>query len=83
MTYYAIIIDDRSGEEVERHTLDKHDILDCDIWARAYASSLERELHETTKHVPTGCADFTVTLTQQPGGVRNWDSKSYFLEDKE
>lgn len=77
---YALITDDRSGEELARYALADADLLDCDLYAERYASEIDYSLAQPDGYIITGCADFTVTLQEDPGSVICWNSKSYFLE---
>lgn len=65
----AIITDDRSGDELARYTLQGADILDCDIYAERYAETMGFSLDIQEAIVLKGCADFTVTLQDEPGSV--------------
>ena len=79
--YFAIITHDREGDEVQwQHTLGDDDVLDCDVYAKMYADEIGIDLDLSDGYVPNGCADFTVTLTDQPGGVICWSLKSYFFK---
>lgn len=76
---FAVITDDRSGEELARYTLQDADILDCDIYAEKYADDMGFGIEFSYHTAPLGCADFTVTLQEEPGSVVCWNSQSYFM----
>lgn len=81
MTYVAII-EDEHGTELQRYPLEGGDLMDCDAYAGRWAAECERKV-AYGKRTPAGLGDFTVTITDQPGGVRNWDSQAYFYEGEE
>lgn len=78
--FYAVITDDRSGEELARYELADADLLDCDVYAERYADESGFALDKSEGYVFNGCADFTVTL-REPGrpAVVCWSSQSYFI----
>lgn len=77
--FYAIVTDDRSGEELARYELADTDIVDCGLYAERYANESGFSVDSSDGYVPDGCADFTVTMTEEPGAVRCWSSRSYFI----
>ncbi len=81
---FAVITADYSGEALACYKLADVDLLDCDLYAKRYADEQGLELDiQPGAHVPTGCADFTVTLQDEPGAVRCWNSQSYFIAAQE
>ena len=79
MSFYAIITDDTTGDELARYVLADADLLDCDLYADRYANESGFSLDTSEGHVFTGCADFTVTLQEEPGAVCCWTSQSYYI----
>lgn len=74
------IITDRDGNEIFRYALTDEDLLDCDVFAERHADDLGVAIAEADGDIPDGCEDFAVTLTEEPGQPRCWDSKNYFFE---
>lgn len=72
--YYAIV-KDKHGAELERYELDETDLIDLDTYAIRYAGGLAFEQGDEAE---SDC-DFSVTLTDEPDGVRCWGSASYWF----
>lgn len=72
------ILKDRNGTEVDRITLDDNDPLDCDRFASRFAATWGFELDEDGI-IPDGSEDYSVTLTDDPDGVRCWESANYMI----
>jgi hypothetical protein len=71
----------RSGREVDRITLNDSDPLDCNHFAERFSKTLGYELEgETEGRIPDGCEDYSVTITDDPEGVRCWASANYMLK---
>lgn len=78
--WLAVISFDNDPSTIEwQHTLAPDDSMDCDEYAKQFAAEMGVELAEADGEVPTGNADFTVRITQDPDGVTNFTSKSYFF----
>lgn len=74
--YYAIV-KDQHGHELERYELDETDLLDLDTYAARYADGLAFERGDDE-----GDCDFSVTLTEDPDGVRHFASKFYWFSEE-
>jgi hypothetical protein len=71
----------RSGREVDRIMLTDSDPLDCDHFAERFSKTLGYELEgETEGRIPDGCEDYSITITDDPEGVRCWSSANYMLK---
>ena len=71
----------RSGREVERITLTDTDPLDCDHFAERFSNLIGYELEgETEGRIPDGCEDYSITITDDPEGVRCWSSANYMVK---
>jgi len=79
---YAVITDDHTGETLMLLALGDNDLLDPNLYAHEYAASVDMEVAPADGYIPTGCADFTVTLQDEPGAVRCWNSQSYFFNEE-
>lgn len=81
---YAILTD-RNGTEIDRYTLTDTDLLDCDRFADIFANGLGIELEGEApdSRIPDGCEDYTVTLTEDPQGVRCWSRANYMIKNEE
>ncbi len=75
------ILKDRHGTEVDRITLEDSDPMDCDHFANRFAESLGFEL-DADGIVPDGTEDYSVTLTDDPTGVRSWKSANYMIAEE-
>jgi hypothetical protein len=84
-TMYAIITDDRSGETLAQYTLKGADPLDARYWADHYLTEEGgyRTIDEGEGDIPSGCADITCTIQEEPGSVVCWESESFFLNTEE
>lgn len=80
---FVLVTDDRDGAELLKRKLADDELLDCDLYAQEYAQQSGFELHQSDGYIPTGCADFTVTIQREPGSVVCWNSKSYFIKSGE
>lgn len=74
------VITDRHGQEVTRYELEDTDPLSCDHFAKMWAEAAGVTLAEPDGLIPDGCEDFAVTLTDQPGAARCWNSQNYMIE---
>lgn len=74
------IITDRNGHELGRYTLGDADALSCDDYAQRWANDMGLTLSAFDGLIPDGCEDFAVTLTDQPGAARCWNSQNYMIE---
>ena len=75
------ILRDWSGREVDRIMLTDSDPLDCDHYAAIFSNNLGYELEgETEGRIPDGTEDYSITITDDPEGVRCWSSASYMLK---
>ena len=81
---YAIITD-RNGTEEARFILTDTDPLDCDHFAARFAADIGYDLEgeEPQSRIPDGCEDYTVTLTEDPQGVRCWSRANYMIKNEE
>ena len=77
---YAIITD-RHGNEEARYILADTDPLDCDLYAARFADAMGIDLEgeEPDSRIPDGGEDYSVTLTQEPHGVRCWSRANYMM----
>lgn len=73
------ILRDRHGDEHGRFTLADVDPLDCDHYAARFADLLGFELDFNADEVPDGSEDYSVTLTDDPHGVRSWKYENYMM----
>lgn len=76
------IITDAYGEVLEIYPLRDADILDCDIYAERYCRETGQMLDDRDGLVVFE-GDFTVILTDQPGGVRCFKSQSYCFKGED
>ena len=76
------ILRDRHGDERGRFTLADVDSLDCDHYAARFAELLGFELDFNADEVPDGTEDYSVTLTDDPNGVRCWKSANYMVKQE-
>jgi len=73
------ILRDRHGDEEGRFTLADVDSLDCDHYAARFADLLGFDFDFNADEVPDGCEDYSITLTDDPLGVRCWKYENYML----
>jgi len=79
---FAVITDDHTGETLMVRELKDNELLHNVTFAHEYAASVGRDVAPADGYIPTGCADFTVTLQDEPGSVRCWNSQSYFFNEE-
>lgn len=74
------IIYDRHGDEQARIPLGLDDTLDPDWYADKYANAMGIELSLDDGHIPDGCEDFSVVITEDPDNrAVCWTSKNYII----
>lgn len=74
---------DGTNEVIFEYNLQDNDLLNADIYAEKVADMYEMELSKSNGWIPVGCADFTITLADNPDSAVCWISKSYFFEESE
>jgi hypothetical protein len=76
------IFKDRHGHEVDRIILNDNDPMDCEHFAKIFADGLGIELHDESEGIiPDGMEDYSVTITDNPHGVRCWNSANYMIKE--
>ena len=75
------ILRNRHGDECGRITLADEDYLDCDHYASRFADDCGFEFDFNQDEISDGCEDYSVTLTDDPLGIRCWKSANYMILD--
>jgi hypothetical protein len=75
------ILRNGNGQTLESRTLTDSDPLDCDHFAAIFSELWGFELEgETAGSIPDGTEDYSITITDDPEGVRCWSSANYMLK---
>jgi hypothetical protein len=69
------VLRDRHGEIIDQVALTDNDPLELDFWREYFENRIDMTLESA--RIPDGCEDFSITLTEDPDGIRCWAAHNY------
>ena len=69
------VLRDRHSQIIDQVALTDNDPLEIDFWREYFENRIDMTLE--SHRVPDGCEDFSITLTEDPDGIRCWAAHNY------